>query len=90
MDKIDKILIPALARRGLVGSAISAQICFFASEWGKIRFDPISFSKGILKVSCTSCAASSELQMREEELIDFVNKKAKRDIVKGLRIYNKS
>jgi hypothetical protein len=90
MDKLDKILLPALAKRGLAGTATSAQICFFATQWGKIAFIPISFSKGILKVSVTSCTASSELQMREEELIDFVNKKAKREIVKQLRIYNKS
>ncbi len=90
MDKIDKILIPALAKRGLVGAATSAQICFYASKWTKIRFNPVSFTGGILKVSCTSCAAASELQMREDELIDFVNEKAKRDIVKKLRIYNYS
>jgi len=88
MDRIGNILVPALAKKGLAGQAISAQICFYATKWGNGRFEPVSFSRGTLKVSVKSCSAASELQMQEDNLIEFVNEKMKRDIVKRIRIMN--
>ena len=88
MEKLDKILRESLAKKGFAGTAESAQICFYAGKWEKMRLTPISFSKGTLKVSVMSSSEASELQMQSEELIDFLNKKIGRKIVRYLRIVN--
>ena len=88
MDKIDKILLPVMAKKGLGGAAVSSQICFYATEYGKGCFEAISFSKGILKLSCADSIDAGEVQMMSEEIIEYVNKKMKREIVKRIRIVN--
>jgi hypothetical protein len=88
MDKLDKFLRPALAKRGLLGAATSAEVCFLADKWGNGRFSAISFSKGVLKLSVLSSSASSELAMEQETLIDHLNKKIGRESVKSVRIVN--
>lgn len=89
MDKLDKFLRPALAKRGLLGAATSAEVCFLADKWGNGRFSAISFSGGILKLSVASSAAASELQMEEENLVQFLNSKIGRESVKSVRIVNR-
>lgn len=86
MDKLDKILLPCLAKRGLGGTARSSLVCFYAGAWGNDRFVPISFSKGVLKVSVSSSPAASELSIEESKLIDYINKKIGKEIVKSVRI----
>lgn len=86
MEKIDKILMKSLAKKGLGKASQSAMICFYATEWGKGLFDTISFSNGVLKVSVSSSPASSNLQIRESELIDYLNAKLGRRSVRQLRI----
>jgi hypothetical protein len=88
MDRISKLLLPALSRKGLAGTATSAQICFYAKKWGKGRFSAISYSKGTLKLSCRSSSAAQDLDMEREKLMDHINTKMKRDIVKSIRIIN--
>ena len=88
MEKLDKILDKALAKKGLLKQARGAEICFYSESWNRIPFSPISFSKGILKVSVESSVAASELSMKEEELINFINEKAGYKAVKKLRIVN--
>jgi len=88
MEKLDKILKHRLAQRGLSATAESAQICFLVEKWSDSRCQPISFSKGVLKVSVTSSSEASELQMEAEKLIDFLNKKMGKNIVRRLRIVN--
>ena len=77
-----------MAKKGLGEAALGSLVCFFASKWTSTRFSPISFSRGILKVSVSSAAAASELQMKEEDLIDFLNGKIKKKVVKRIRILN--
>lgn len=89
MDKLDKFLRPALAKKGLLGAATSAEVCFLADKWGNGRFSSTSFSKGVLKLSVLSSAASAELSMQEEELINFLNKRIGRESVKSIRIVNR-
>ena len=86
MERLDKILKQALAKRGLSGTARSAQICFYAGEWASGRFEPISFSHGVLKVAVQSSPAAAELEIIKEDLIDFVNQKLKSEAVRSLRI----
>ena len=88
MDKIDKILLPVMAKKGLGGAAVSSQICFYATEYGKGCFEAISFSKGVLKLSVCDSIDAGEVQMMSEEIIEYVNKKMKREIVKRIRIVN--
>jgi len=88
MDKIDKILLPVMAKKGLGGAAVSSQICFYANEWGKDRFDAISYSRGVLKLSVRDSIDAGEVQMESEEIISYVNSKMGREIVKRVRIVN--
>lgn len=90
MDKIEKLLMGALSKKGLAGAATSAHVCFLAEKWGKGRIKVISCSRGILKVSVSSSAAAQELSMDEEKLVSFVNKKIGRACVKRVRIVNLS
>ena len=90
MEKLDKFLTSSLAKKGLGKAVIGAQICFYALEWGNSRFEPISFSRGILKVSVSSSSAASELQMEEEKLIQYLNSKIGKKVVKSVRIINGS
>lgn len=88
MERIDKNLLSTMAKKGLLEPALGALVCFWASEWSTGRFEPISFSKGILKVSVRSSAAASELHIIEEELIDALNERAGRKLVRRVRIMN--
>jgi len=88
MEKINKILTRSLAKKGLYGTARSAQICFYAEEWGKGRFRAVSYTKGVLKVSVSGSCAASELQMEEEKLTQYLNEKLGGEIVKRLKIIN--
>lgn len=90
MDRINKFLNNALAKKGLLREARGAQICFYAGEWTRLPFTPISFSRGVLKVSVTSPTLAGELKMQEEDLIDFINRKMGDKLVRELRIMNYS
>ena len=86
MEKLKKLLLPVMADKGLAGAAVSSQICFYANEWGKDRFDAISYSRGVLKLSVRDSIDAGEIQMMSEEIIGYVNKKLRREIVKRIRI----
>lgn len=86
MEKIDRILPRALKNKGLSSIAGSAQICFYADEWAGKRFETISFCNGILKVFVKSSSAASEVQMLEDELIQYLNEKLGRKSVRKLKI----
>ena len=90
MEHIGKHLLKVMAKRGLGGAAISSQICYFADKWGKGRFKSVSFSRGILKVSVRSSAAAQELSMDEERLVEHLNSKIVRPVVKRVRFENNS
>jgi|GEM_PF-669169 len=86
MDKLEKIIKKRLAERGLLKTTEGAQVCFYAKEWGVDLFQPISFSRGILKVFVKSSSAAQSLQIREEELIAFINSKIKKELVRRVKI----
>jgi hypothetical protein len=90
MDKIEKLLMGALNKKGLAGAATSSHACFLAEKWGMGRLSAISCSRGILKVSVSSSSAAQELSMDEEKLILYVNEKMGRECVKRIRIVNAS
>lgn len=80
----------ALAQKGLDKASQAALLCFWADEWGKGRFRPISFSRGILKVAVDSAAAAQELSMECEKLIKYLNSKIGYSRVESVRIENHS
>ena len=88
MDKIGKILKGSLGRKGLMGAATSAHICFLAEKWARGRFEPKSYSNGVLKVSVKSSAHAQEMSMKEEEIISYINEKIERKCVKRIRFLN--
>ncbi len=89
MDKIGKVLKGSLGKKGLMGAATSAHICFLAEKWAKGRLEPISYSKGVLKVSVKSSAHAQEMSMKEEEIISYINEKIERKCVKRVRIVSR-
>lgn len=88
MDKIDKVLKSGLGKKGLMGAATSAHICFLAQKWARGRFEPISYSRGVLKVSVKSSSHAQELSMQECEICEYINDKLGRKCVKRIRIIN--
>lgn len=86
MEKIDKILNGVLAKKGLAKATQGAMVCFYAKEWGKGLFNPISFQNGVLKIAVSSSPAASEIHIREAELVDFLNKKLSKRSVRFVRI----
>lgn len=86
MEKLDKILHQSFKNKPIAKPLQSAEICFYAEGWGSGSFVPISFLNGVLKVSVSSSSAASELDIKKEELIDFINTKIGKRTVRGLRI----
>jgi hypothetical protein len=90
MDKVGKYLMKVMAGKGLAGAAVSSQVCFYASEYGKGSFGVISYSRGVLKLSVADSIDAGEVQMMSEEIIAHVNKRIGRGMVKRIRIVNVS
>lgn len=88
MKRLGDFIMPALARRGLKKTTESALVCFYAGEWGKSRFKPLAYSKGVLKVSVASSSAAQTLQMEEEKLISYLNGRLGKKLIKSVRIVN--
>jgi hypothetical protein len=86
MEKLDKILHNSLHRKAIGKVATSAEICFYASEWGNGRFEAVSFLNGTLKLSVPSSPAAADLEIQSDILIDAVNKKCEQNLVKSVRI----
>lgn len=77
-----------MAEKGLAGAACASQICFYANELGKERFDAVSYSQGVLKLSVADSIDAGEVQMESEKIIDYCNNKIGRNLVKRIRIVN--
>jgi hypothetical protein len=88
MDKVGNYLMKVMADKGLGGAAVSSQICFYAQEYGKGSFKVISYSRGVLKLSVADSIDAGEVQMMSEEIVDHVNGKIGRKMVKRIRIVN--
>lgn len=91
MDKLSEFLHDSLLDKGLSGATGGALVCFWADEWGKGRFKPISYWRGTLKVSVDSASAAQELQMESHKLIKHLNLVAAKNNgpkVREIRIMN--
>jgi len=86
MEKIDKILSGAMAKKGLTQATQGALVCFYAGEWAKGLFRPISFKSGVLKIAVDSSPAASEIHIKEAELVDYLNQKLGKRSVRFVRI----
>ena len=72
MDKIGKILKVVVNKKGLAKAANASQICYLANRWGEGSFEAISFSGSSLKLMVKNHAQAQEVQMSEEELLDYI------------------
>lgn len=91
MDKLSDFMHNSLNEKGLSRASGGALVCFWADEWGKGRFKPISYWRGILKVSVDSASAAQELSMDSEKLIKHLNLTAAKNNgpkVREIRIVN--
>ena len=88
MDKVGKLLLKNMSKKGLGGAAVSSEICFYADKWGKARFQTISYTRGTLKLAVSNSSVAQDLDMEKEKLMDYVNQKVGREIVKKVRIVN--
>ena len=86
MDKLDKIMHISLAKKGMRKVTQGSEICFYAEQWAKGRFIPISYLNGTLKIAVSSSSAASEMQMEVENLIDHVNEKIRFHALQQVRI----
>lgn len=77
-----------MAKKGLGGAAVASQICYYATEYGKGSFEAISYYRGVLKLSCADSIDAGEVQMMSEEIVEYVNGKMGRKIVKRIRTVN--
>lgn len=90
MEKIGKLLLKQMADKGLAGTAVASQICFYADELADGRFSATSYSRGVLKLSVADSIDAGEVQMESEKIIEYVNKKIGRQIVQKIRIIQAS
>lgn len=88
MDKVSKLLLKNMSKKGLGGAAVSSQICFYADKWGKGRFSTISFTQGTLKLAVSNSSLAQELDMEKQKLMDYIEEKIGRKVVKKVRIIN--
>ena len=72
MDKLGKILKIVVNKKGLKKAAEASQICYLANCWGKGAFEAVSFSGSALKLSVKNHSQAQEVQMREEDLLDYL------------------
>lgn len=86
MERLDKILKHSIAKKSISKPLESAKICFYAKEWGKGAFEPVSFANGVLKVFVESSPAASDLYSRQEELAEYINKKVGKKTVFKVRV----
>jgi hypothetical protein len=86
MDKIGKILHSSLAKSGIGKEAVAAEICYWADKMACGEFRALSFLNGTLKISVSSSTAASEVQIKEEGIIESINEKIGKKLIKKIRI----
>lgn len=80
MDKVGKILKVVLNKKDLSKAAEAAQICYLANDWGKGRFEAVSFARSVLKLRVDNHCAAQEAQMLEEELLEYLEEMVGRKV----------
>lgn len=85
MEKLNKILQASLNKKGIGKEALAAQVCYYAYVWSNGECKPVSFQRGVLKIGVKSSSQSSEYQMKQEEIIKFINEKLKKVLVREVR-----
>jgi len=74
-EKISEVLARRLAHHGLLGTYIASQVCEAATEIAGGMFTPVSFSKGVLKVTVSTSGRGHLLKLKQNSVIEQINKK---------------
>jgi hypothetical protein len=83
-EDISNILSRNLARKGLLKAANCARACGVARDIGKGDYEPISFCRGVLKVSVDSSAKAHLVKLQEKMIISKINEALKEEVVKKI------
>ena len=86
MDKLDRIIGAAMAKKGLKKATDGSLVCFYATKWQTLGLHPISYANGQLKLGASSSAEAAEIQIRIEEITNFINEKIRYKAVRSVRI----
>jgi predicted nucleic acid-binding Zn ribbon protein len=85
MDKIDKILTRESRYKRFQKPLEAANICAAGASCVDARYNIVSFRNGVLAVGVRSSAEAANLQMKSGQILECVNKKLGKEIVKRLR-----
>jgi predicted nucleic acid-binding Zn ribbon protein len=85
MDKIGKILGGESRLKRFQKPLEAANVCQAAATCVDARYNIISFKNGLLTVAVRSSAEAANLQMKSGQILECINKKLGKDLVKKLR-----
>ena len=85
MDKISGFLSGNPKYQRLSGPLRAAQVCDAARVLANDRFGVLSFHDGLLTLTVESSAAGANLQFEMADIINQINEKIGRDLVKKIR-----
>jgi len=86
MDKINQFLSNNAKYVKLSKPLTAAKVCDTAREVSDGRFKVISFKDGLLTLGVENSSAAANLQMESDQIIDIVNQKLTRNLVRKIRI----
>lgn len=85
MKKISKLLGENPRYRRFQKPLEAAEICEYARQVAQQQYSIISFSHGLLTVSCQTSAQAANLQAESGQIIEKINTKIGEDKVKRIR-----
>lgn len=85
MEPIGNLLPKRLNKLNLQKPAQAAQVVSLANELSKGRFQAVSFTRGLLTVSCPNSIVAQEIQMSSHKLIAEINSRLSKPLVNRLR-----
>ena len=85
-DKASTILEKKVRKRGKSEILMAALVCYLAGKIKNGEFWPVSFKDGVLTLKTESSSASSDVLARKEEIIQKINKKVGKEVVKKIKL----
>jgi predicted nucleic acid-binding Zn ribbon protein len=85
MDNISKFISHNSKYQRLSGPLRAAQVCDTARSLANDRFTVLSFKDGLLTLSTQSSAATANLQIESQKIIQSINDKLGQEFVKKIR-----
>lgn len=85
IEKVSKFLSEDPRYRRFQKPLEAAEICEYARQVAQQQYSIISFSRGLLTVSCQTSAQAANLQAESGQIITRINQKLGADKVKKIR-----